>query len=626
MLIRLMKIYILGSCHRSFGCVVDDIRSSSLKMNPEHKKYILENIDKKPIKDIASFLHMKERVIKRFLKKEGGQRPKDFKTVTAPQLKDTKTNYFNILAIALLIIIGTAAYSNTFHSPFIFDDNKVITNNLDIENLSNLRAIFNFMPTRFITDLSLAINYHFNRLDVFGYHIFNLLVHLFAAIMVWWLTILTLNTPALKDKKISNHSVTIAFFAGLVFVSHPLQTQGVTYTCQRAASLATLFYVSSLVFYVKSRLLQYEEDKSHIQFSYYTLSFIALILAMFSKEMTITLPFMILLYEWCFFREKGIDRKHVIPFFVTLIIIPITMAVTKFVNFEEMRLMRETSPGILPSNYFLTQFRVIVTYIRLLFIPVNQNLDYDYSISTTLFNMPTLFSLILLAIILITALRIFRRYRLISFGIFWFFLTLLPESSIIPIQDVIFEHRLYLPMVGYAIFLVSTVYYIFENKGIKSIIIILSIVGISYSILTYNRNFIWKDGVTFWDDVIRKSPNIARPYNERGSVYCNKGNIDQAISDYNKAIEINPRHAAAYNNRGVAYLNKGNFVQVISDCNKAIEINPRHAAAYENRAIAYFQKQQYINSWEDVHAAEAIGSKVNPEFIEALKKASGREE
>lgn len=237
-------------------------------MNPENKKYILENTDKKPIKEIASFLHMKERVIKRFLEKERGlEKPKGLKTVTAAKFKDTKTNYFNILAVALLIIIGSAAYSNTFHSSFQFDDEWNIANNPDIRNLSDLRAIFNFMPTRFITDLSLAANYHFGRNNVLGYHIFNLLVHLCAAIMVWWLIVLTLQTPALRDKKISGHSGIIAFFTALIFVSHPVQTQGVTYIIQRAASLAALFYISALAFYVKSRLSLYQGTGYRVQFS-----------------------------------------------------------------------------------------------------------------------------------------------------------------------------------------------------------------------------------------------------------------------------------------------------------------------------------------------------------------------
>ncbi|MBU0895005.1 MAG: tetratricopeptide repeat protein, partial [Candidatus Omnitrophica bacterium] len=105
----------------------------------------------------------------------------------------------------------------------------------------------------------------------------------------------------------------------------------------------------------------------------------------------------------------------------------------------------------------------------------------------------------------------------------------------------------------------------------------------------------------------------------------NKGNIDQALSDYNKAIEFDPKDANVYNNRAAAYLKKGNLDQSISDYNKAIELNHEYVDAYNNRAVAYFNKEQYVKSWEDVHSAQALGRKANPEFIEALKKASGRE-
>lgn len=573
-------------------------------MNPEHKKYILENIDKQSIGQIASFLRVRERVIKRFLEKERlAKSPKDFKTVIAPQLKNTKTDYFNILAIALLVIIGSAIYSNTLHSSFQFDDKQNIVNNPDIRNLANPRAIFNFMPTRFIPNLSFAVNYHFGRLNVIGYHLFNILIHISTAIMVWWLVILTLRTPSFKGKSISGYSGIIAFFAALIFVSHPVQTQAVTYIVQRIASLASLFYVSSLAFYVKSRLSRHEEDKSLIRSFYYTLSFITVILAMFSKEMTITLPFMILLYELCFFKEDGIDWKHIAPFFITLLIIPVTTVVTKFVSFDEMRLMREPGPGILPSGYLLTQFKVIVTYIRLLLVPINQNLDYDYSVSKTLFDIPTLSGLILLAVIFITAVRIFRGYRLVSFGIFWFFLTLLPESSVIPIRDVIYEHRLYLPMVGYAVFLVSAVYYIFEKKGAGALIIILSIAAVSYSMLAYNRNFVWKDEFTLWNDATRKSPNKARPLYNLGTLYLISGNVDKALSRYNKVIEIDPKYTEAYYNRGNVYVDKGDIDKALSDYNRAIELKPKYADAYYNRGNVYLNKRELDQAISDYNKA-----------------------
>src|SRR5208283_2829206 len=114
--------------------------------------------------------------------------------------------------------------------------------------------IWNFLPRRFILYLSLALNYHFSALDVCGYHLFNLGVHLVTAILVWWLTLLTLSTPVMKKEKIAQHADTLALLAGLVFVAHPIQTEAVTYIVQRAAAMAGLFYLASLSLYVKSRL------------------------------------------------------------------------------------------------------------------------------------------------------------------------------------------------------------------------------------------------------------------------------------------------------------------------------------------------------------------------------------
>jgi len=301
------------------------------------------------------------------------------------------------------------------------------------------------------------------------------------------------------------------------------------------------------------------------------------------------------------------------------------MFLTKSVYFIEMRRALETAPDISPWQYLITQFRVIVTYLRLLFIPRNQNFDYDYHIAKSLLELPTLSSFILLVSILTIAIRIFSKYRLISFGFFWFFLTLLPESSIIPIRDVIFEHRLYLPMVGFSFFLVSLVYYIFENKSLKSMIIVLLTIISCYAILTYRRNLIWKDEFTLWNDVVHKSPKKARPYYNRGNAYKDQGSIPQAISDYSRAIEINPNLEVAYYNRGKAYKYKGSIQQAISDYSRAIEINPNFEKAYNNRGVAYYLTKEYDKAWKDVHKAEELGYAVNPEFLNALKKVSGRD-
>ncbi|MDD4955751.1 MAG: tetratricopeptide repeat protein, partial [Candidatus Omnitrophica bacterium] len=479
---------------------------------------------------------------------------------------------------------------NTFLSPFHFDDGNYITNNIPIR-LMWFKGMWDFFPSRFVTLLTFAVNYHFGGLDVFGYHAVNLAVHLSAALLVWWLVKIIFSSPGMKENELSKFSRIIAFFTAAIFLAHPAQTESVTYIWQRCSCLSGLFYLFSLSFYLKSRVLEAGAIRQTRRRIFYSLAFVSALLGMFTKENIITLPVMLFLCEFYFIgRDKRIGLKRVLPFLLLLPVIPAILLLTKPETFKALQLMA-VRPDTAPLHYFFTQLRVLITYIRLLFIPVNQNLDYDYELSKSLASPPVFLSLILLILIIAAAIKMFPRRRLLSFAIIWFFLTLLPESSIIPIDDLIFEHRLYLPVFGYGLFLTCGLCYLFKSKQSKVIIVILSLLVISYSVMAYLRNSVWRSELTLWSDVVRKTAHKARPYINLGIIYGSKAEYDKAIFDFNKAIEI----------------------------------DPGSALAYYNRAVAYNAKGKYINAWEDVHKAESLGHKIPRDFLEKLKKASGRE-
>ena len=367
-----------------------------------------------------------------------------------------------LFSIIMISCLGIIVYANTFNCSFHFDDNNFIVDNPAIKNIRDFLNNWEVYPCRFIIFLSIVVNYHFNNLNVFGYHVFNLGIHLVTAILVWWLTLLTFFTPAMKGNKITQHANLIALFAGLVFVSHPMQTEAVTYIWQRATSIAALFYLASLCLYIKSRLLCHSQPEGRriLRHLYYFGSLILAIMAMFTKENTITLPLMIVLYEFCFFNTTiRLNWKRFVPFLLTIFIIPLTMLLQKSVSIQVVPITFVGSYPPSPLNYLLTQFTVIVTYIRLGFLPLAQNIDYDHPVFKSIFELPVLAGFLFLAGIIYWAKYLFKEYRLISFSIFWFFLTLLPDSSLFPLRDVIIEHRLYLPLVGYSLFLVSGLYY-----------------------------------------------------------------------------------------------------------------------------------------------------------------------
>ncbi|MBF0344107.1 MAG: tetratricopeptide repeat protein [Nitrospirae bacterium] len=562
------------------------------------------------------------------------------------------------LHLFIIMLVGLLVYSNTFKVPFVLDDESNIVDNPLItdfryftdksmfDTAEAVEGVKNLFNTRIIGFISFAINYKLNGLDVTGYHIFNLLVHIVNAMLVYWLIILTFAAPFFSnDSDLDVYSVTrtpnsCALLGALLFVVHPIQTQAVTYIVQRFASLATLFYLLSVSMYVRARLAESFRTRSTL----YAISFVSTICAMTTKEISFTIPLTIVLYEFMFFKGSVKKRiTYVIPLLLTMPVIPLTMLWSKgaISNIEGISktISGVSSQNITRWDYLITQFRVIVTYIRLLFLPVNQNLDYDYTIYRTPFSIEILGSLLIIISILGMAVYMFtisdrsgdrRFFRLISFGILWFFITLSVESSIIPIADVIFEHRLYLPLVGFCLVFMSTYILIkgrirksWEQKvyhGVKGTeITVLIAILIALAIMAYMRNEVWRDKMSLWADVIKKSPKKARPHYNLGVVYGEAGYVEDALKQYQTAINLNPNNVESHNNLGLIYASRDNLNEALKEYQISIKLNPNYAVAHNNIGIVYFKLRQFNEA--SIEFQQAI--KLKPRYADAHSNLGG---
>jgi tetratricopeptide (TPR) repeat protein len=533
---------------------------------------------------------------------------KDQRRVYQNPEKQVIKKYADLVGLTIIILLGIIIYSNSFNCSFHFDDYPIIVNNMKIHNLLDVQAWWNFYPTRLIGIFSFALNYHFNQLDVRYYHLVNLIIHLINACLVWWLTLLIFSSPALKDNPIIRQKKILAFFTALLFVSHPLATQSVTYIWQRIASMVTMFYLLSLILYVKARL----SDKSNTpKYLLFAGSLISAVLAMLTKENAFTLPFAIVLFELFFLRTKKFsfnfrDYRVILvlaAFIGVILIIPLKFS---FSIFEPIPPGRGHTYTVTPVNYLFTQFSVIVKYIQLLFLPINQHLDYDFPISNNFFGIRTWVSFLVLLSLAILAMFFFKRYRIISFGIFWFFLTLSIESSFIPLDDLVWEHRTYLPSFGFFLILSSGLYILLWDKYKFVAIAILTIITGTNSFITYERNKVWKDDITFWSDNVKKSPNKTRPLFNRGVDYSNLGQWEKAIADYSKALGIDPDYTDALVNRGGVYGKVGQWVKTVEDCSQAIRIDPNYFMAWFNRGDAYENLGQFDKAIADYSKAISI--------------------
>jgi tetratricopeptide (TPR) repeat protein len=504
----------------------------------------------------------------------------------------------HLLSVLILCAAALLVYSNSFESPFHLDDYSSIVWNGAIHDIHNPQAVWDYSPTRFVTYELFALNYYLGALDVVGYHVLNIATHIGAGLAAWWLILLTFRTPALSDGPLSRHSRLVALFAALILVVHPVQTQAVTYIVQRAASLATAFYLLSLALYVEGRLHQVRGKRG--SYLFFIAAAVAGVIALFSKETAVTLPAAMVLYELFFFpgrsRSSIFILASIIALFVVLFVLSFVYGLFPIPEVEH----------ITRGQYLITEFRVLVTYLRLLILPVNQNVDYDFPLSKSIFEAGTLLSLVLLLSVLALGLYLFRRHRLLSFGIFWFFLTLMPESSIVPIQDVIYEHRLYLPMLGYSVFVVAGLSLLLLERSRLVLLLTLTTVTCAYAVAAYARNKVWQDELTLTSDIVSKSPHKARAYSSRGYIYIKRGDLQSAVRDLNEAVALDSSFFDAYLNRGIAYGMQRDFAKALNDFNTALRLDSTDTRVLTNRANVYMEEGDFVKAIQDMNRALAL--------------------
>lgn len=534
-----------------------------------------------------------------------------------------------------ILLIVSFVYSNTIDAPFEFDDFDNIVYNPAITDLrlspdarldtggQTVERVKPLLRTRTVGYLTFAMNRRVHGLDVRGYHLVNILIHLASSLLLYSLILLTFKNPFFAAHAGSDRAAPkgaqgfMALFAALFFAAHPVQTQAVTYIVQRFSSLAAMLYLLALVLYVQFRHFVQEPGPAgrglRATFNakaclLYAGSLLSALLAMKTKEFAFTLPGMMILYEVMFPTGAGRRRfLFLVPFVLAVLVIPLSLAGTGGALVDTYGAAAQVSgaaDNISWDSYLVTQFRVIVTYLRLLVFPVNQNLDYDYPVSTSFFAPEVVFSFLFLLSIAGLGLFLYRRsrrpnresrhwLRLMSFGIFWFFLTLAPESSIIPIGDVIFEHRLYLPSAGFCIAFTAAMGLIGLRQSEtvrKTIVFAIVLLVTVFSVAAYARNGVWRSSVSLCEDMARKSPYKARTLYHLGLAYDGLDRTEEAINLYQRALtakNVYPLLTDIYNNLGVAYVKKGRLQEAASLYKTALNIKPDDVDLRFNLGGAY---------------------------------------
>ena len=527
-------------------------------------------------------------------------------------LMDATNRRVHGYSVLIIFLVTLTIYANGCRGPFLFDDLYNIAHNTDLQletldGPSLCRAAFRGPSVnRPVAKLTFALNYYFHKHDVFGYHIVNVVVHAVNGCLVYWLTLLVLGQSRLGSDVECRSVYEMHFIAaavGLVFVVHPLQSQAVTYIVQRMASLAAMFYLLALITYIRGR-----QAPEPLRKWWWFAAMICWIFALGTKENTIMIPVAIGAYEWCFGQRIARPlacRGWMLPVISFLLVLGMAGIYLGSVHPIQELLNRYEYRDFGMWQRVLTQFRVVVFYLTLVVFPWPERLNLIHWISTSagVFNpCTTILALVVLLFLVGMALAYARRQPVVAFGLLFVLIHLIVESTIVNLE-MVFEHRMYLPMAGVAILMAG----IAVNWAPPRRLIVLAALPVILvcGYWTMERNMVWSDTVRFWTDVIRKNAHHARPVYNRGHAFQRLGKFSEAERDYLEAVRREP-YLEAFTNLGNMYAKLGRYDDSIGIIDQAITLKPRAAVLYNNRASVYLRCGQFQSSLEDLNRALAI--------------------
>jgi len=553
------------------------------------------------------------------------------------RLRKIKSDEWLFFAFVALFFVVLIIYSNTFDASWHFDDeNNILKNkplNLTELNIQNIKKTFfadwngSGKLYRPVACLSFALNYYFGGTEVYGYHIINLVIHFLSSMFLFLFVYHTLNLPILQERYGSN-SYFIALLSALLWAINPIQTQAVTYVVQRMTSMAGMFSIMAMYFYLKGRI----STQNPLKTFHYFICYVCGILALGSKENAVMLPMVILLYD--LFLIQGVTKRNIrryLFFFLITGLICVTIALViagpSILNPREI-VAGYQNRGFSLSERLLTEPRVMLFYISLLLYPMPDRLclEHDITLSTSLIApISTIISIIVIVLIFYLACAWARKRPFISLCVLFFLMNHLIEASVFPLE-LIFEHRNYLPsmllFVPIAILLSGGIDFFSNRRYFQALLIsfvILVLIGWGHG--TYARNMVWENDGTLSFDCVKKYPDLARPhhnlgvyYGKRnmyqnaideylisltkenrnnlmaknwtfynlGSIYQKIGKDKKALFHYEQAQKYQPQFAPTHLNKGVLFMRNGLFAKAASEFQKAIKSDNSDASAYGN--------------------------------------------
>ncbi|MBI3314816.1 MAG: tetratricopeptide repeat protein [Candidatus Omnitrophica bacterium] len=506
-------------------------------------------------------------------------------------MKINNPRTFTLLAVALLVIVGVCAYINCLPNAMFWDDDDFILKNRFIKDWRYFPEFFtqnlvagSYLISNYWRPLLLTVfaaEWHWWQNWVYGWHAVSVGAHIGAGIALYFLLNRLFGRRALS------------LITAVLFTAHPVHNEAVVYVNSLGDPLTSIFIFSGLILYVRSR-----QSKINALLSPpYYLGLLMLPLGIMSKETGFVLaalvPFtdFLLLNSGPFSKRLSRTLARCWPFLTIAVVYVILRATalnfSNSFNFYNADNAFTTNMGL----RLLTFFKAMSQYAGFLFFPHDPRVERQLPWAQSLFEPDVLFGGSLVAGMLWAGLRFWQKKPLVSYGVGWFFITIAPASNVlVPINAVLYEHFLYLPMIGVLLIVVDAVMEWGRRKNLgPTLLKVLMLVLVVFIGMNLRRNLDWRTSIIFYEKLIKTAPNSYRVINNLGMEYANKGIHDKAETIYLKAIALDPKNPVAYHNIAGTYRDTGRTALALENFKRAIALDPRFIFSYRALAQLYFQ-------------------------------------
>jgi len=495
-----------------------------------------------------------------------------------------------IAPLFLLVLTGILflTYANGLNTPFQSDDERHILLN---PNINNVHYYLNskFITYRHINNLTFALNYQWGQQNPFGYHLFNLLLHICTVTLVFFITSITIKNSTEWGKQAA---LKISAITALLFGLHPIHTETITYISGRPGGLAALFFFFSLLMFILGGL----NKRKVTSFLFYILALITFFMAVLSKEVAVTLPIIWLLYDICLMKgENWKPFRARLGFYAVFPILAILAYLQSPFAFTAM------GDLLKKINFSLVwiQLDILKHPLKLFLFPFNLTFEYDFK--TQVMWGSLMVSLILLvAVLFLVIKKFYLKSAILSFSTLWFLITLAPTNSVMPRTHLFSERNLYVPYFGLSLFVAVILYLVFfkERKNWIGISLILAI-GLSFSSLVVKRNQAYALPSSLWADTFQKTPHKLSVGKTLSIHYLMEGKYPEALKTLNALLKINPGLYDVHQNMGLAYQHLGDMNNAEKKFKDAIRIKFNAPEAHYNLASLYGNLGKAIEASEE---------------------------